>query len=560
MNSTILKVITICLFLNTNLYAQTPPPPPDDLPPLNSSKDKSDMFKLTEKELENAMLNSYTSDEDKIYTKNGLKIFGKQSYYKLRAATINNKLGFVNYMDSLVIPAVFDIPKEKLDQNFFIGSKNLAIFSKNGKFGCLDIYNNEIIPFKYDKIEWNFSYRIASKADDYDIYDDFGNVVFSNEFQELKNLLIKINDTPSLVYLFKKENRYGVVDYLGNTLIKNKYDNLEFITNSKLSGQFLTFEKGKSKIIDLKEKVVVESKDSIVQNFGNFWGIKINNKFGLINTKGNLVLEPIYDSIYIWDYLQEKEDSPKLRIVVNKKIGQYDCVTERVIISPTYENIWSIGAEHFLGILNNGYFLLKNSKRLNTNAQKEISRLTDANIAYDENNIKDVFLFKNYQNKMGIYSGKLDSLIVPQIYDGFKGVTESLFITQNSGRFGILNDKNEIIIPNKYTNISKLSNTIKSFFIVENDSKKGLVNNKGDILLPVEFDRIELIGSSSVKFEKENKFGIIYVDFLNGKYNVKTEMINEDISWTKGTNGEDNYIINGKANKIIRNKFVEIKN
>lgn len=560
MNSTILKAITICLFLSSNLYGQTLPPPPDDLPPLNSSKDKSDMFKLTEKELENAMLNSYTSDEDKIYTKNGLKIFGKQSYYKLRAATINNKLGFVNYMDSLVIPAIFDIPKEKLNRDFFPYSKGLSILSKSGKFGCLDIYNNEIIPFKYDKIERNFSYLISSKGQNYEIYDDFGNLLFSDQFQELKRLLINMNGLPKNIYLFKKENSYGVIDYLGKTLIKSKYDNLDLIVDSKLSGLFITYGERKSKIIDLNEKVVVESKDSIVQNFGKFWGVKISGKIGLINEKGNLILEPKYDFIYLWDYLQTNENNPKLKIVDNKKVGLYDCLFEKIIISPTYEHIETIGTEYFMGILNNRYFLMKNLKVINPAGEKEIFRLSDANSPYDENKIKDIFLFRNNQNKIGIYSGKLDSLIVPQIYDVIKGVTESLFITQTNGRFGILNDKNEIILPNKYTNISKLSNIIKSFFIVENGTKKGLVNCKGNVILPVEYDRIELLGSSSLKIEKENKFGIMFINIFDDNYIIKTEMINEDIAWTKGTNGEDNYIINGKANKIIRNKFVEIKN
>ncbi|MCA0365335.1 MAG: WG repeat-containing protein [Bacteroidetes bacterium] len=562
MNSHFLKTLIIFSICFTKIYAQIippPPPPPEDLTTKEEEKWASKFGGL---EIET--LNSQLPENNKIYLKNGLAIFGKQSKFKLRSAILNNKLGFVDLNDSLVIPAVYDIKKDVLSKDLFYSGDNIVTLSKNGKYGCIDKYNNEIIPFKYDKIEQNVVILIASNGLKHDFYDDFGNFIFSGEFQKVE--MLGFPEFPYVVLKFKKNNKYGLIDCSGNVLIKNKYDEISILADLNYDSNLITVsEKGKTKIINGQEKIILESDFKIFEKLGNYYLVRKNGKFGLMNEKGRLVLEIKYSYISSLNYSEENKDFPKMAIYENDKKGIFDCKTEKVIILPKYDLLEDWGNDLYLGKLNDKYFLLKNSKVLNLNGEKGIIRPFDSKYSFNGDKLNDIFLIKNFENKIGIYDANMESFIVPQKYDSIKVITRNFFITKLNEKFGILNHKNESIFPNNYFKISNTLDPYYFLFTIENGTKKGLTNILGDVLLPVEYDSIELGGFSSLKLKKDNKFGIMVIGKLFGRLSTFSEMVNSDIGNGNSTEETENFIeensfkIDGKRYKIIRNKFVEIK-
>ncbi len=110
---------------------------------------------------ENNLINKYVCEEKNCLYKEGI---------------INNKYVFIR--DGIEIK-LYDIYENKIVRIFsdLINEDDLFILNENNLWGVLkfDKEINEIVPFKYNNIEFNNNYLFANKLN-IDIYDKFGNV------------------------------------------------------------------------------------------------------------------------------------------------------------------------------------------------------------------------------------------------------------------------------------------------------------------------------------------------------------------------------------------------
>lgn len=294
-------------------------------------------------------INKFSKNENKEYlypiTLNGLnglinnvgdvvlepkyEFFKTYEYEKdsLIATKINDKWGYINTSGEIVIE-----PKYMLADNFFEGLA--CVRDTNGKVGFINNKGDYIIEPKFDMFEKSDSGFYYT----YYFENGYAAVNYNNKtrFIDMKGDFIsdiEFDDAYSFsdgLAAVKIDDKWGYIDETGKMIINAKYESADkfynglarVTQNDKTSfinkkgemqfdekfGKLLfdDFENGTfyagDKIIDTKGRIIIQS-----NNEYNICGdiseglIKIrsneNEKYGFCDEKGNIVIEPTFDSV-----------------------------------------------------------------------------------------------------------------------------------------------------------------------------------------------------------------------------------------------------------------------
>lgn len=313
-------------------------------------------------------------------------------------------------------------------------------------------------------------------------------IVFIMIIISLKNLLTvdkKNNDVSSLTTYISvlENNKWGVIDNKGNKIIDSSYDEMVVIPNENEDLFICTYdidynnETYKTKVLNKDKNEILteyENVKPVENNDGsNIWYEKNclifnkNEKFGLIDFEGKVLLEPIYDKIYA---LLGIENS----IIIEKdgKKGLANSSAGQVIIEPIYDDIVSLTETY-----ENGYIV------------------------------------KNDQNKYGVISSD-KTQILDNKYDEIKKVASSnYYVVVENGALEIINKAGEIVLNSGFDSVEEIQ--ADNFIIIKN-GKYGVIDNKGNLLIPTEYNNLKFATPNSLIAEKDGKYGIINKDGSQG--------------------------------------------
>ena len=175
-----------------------------------------------------------------------------------------------------------------------IGNVKSGLISvkKDNKYGFIDIEGNVVIDFLYKNVS--------------DFVNDYAVVVTMED----KKLLIG-KDGEYVLDLTEYENAYimdediiavtlndkiGFINFSGDTIADFKYE----LTNSASEGKIVVKEDEVYKILNVKDNTVLDLPDySMVSKISEgLLAVRENDKWGFIDTFGNVVVRPQYDSFY----------------------------------------------------------------------------------------------------------------------------------------------------------------------------------------------------------------------------------------------------------------------
>ena len=217
----------------------------------------------------------------------------------------DNKYGFIDREGTEIIPllsdkatpfseelAYFELDNIYDDINFF--NNGFAIVRSGGNVGIIDKKGNKIIPTEYNWINIEKNYFATSKNDMITYFDFFGKKINSDE------VIFSIVKTYDNYTIFINNAHYGVLDSNKNIILSPVYNYIKFIEGSDL---FI---------------------------------IKLNDKYGIINDKGEIKGPLQYDNIHI-PYRNEETAYAIIRNKAKKGILRLSDFAET--IAPYYENI-----------------------------------------------------------------------------------------------------------------------------------------------------------------------------------------------------------------------------
>lgn len=229
------------------------------------------------------------------------------------------KYGYINNEGTYFIQPVFDYASKFVN--------DLAIVKSGDLFGLINRNGDTIVDFIYDNIKIYENKIIALVKDDKIGYADLqGKIVIPIEYDYSESLFQIIPDDTELI-IARKQDKWGVLNYQNKLVIPFKYKQLRYLEKglflARLTHWGIINEENKTilsfklhdpglyadsiLIVHSNEKqkllnvfTLIESEqifDKIYPVQNGFLIVQVEEKFGLIDKEGNIVLQPVFSKI-----------------------------------------------------------------------------------------------------------------------------------------------------------------------------------------------------------------------------------------------------------------------
>jgi copper amine oxidase domain protein len=391
-----------------------------------------------------------------------------------------------------------------------------GLADKNGKILLEPNYHEiKIIDDKYIKIGVKQKEDNAMSSIRYGIANIDGTVIISPQYSEIMR---KDN-----FFSAEQNSKYGALNLNGDTIVPFVYDNIfeapQVIFAGK-QGEFTMFSKDGKKIKDLD----VKPDFTLVGN--TYVGIRDqNNKYGLMDTQGNIIVEPMYQYITFFDNNQDV-----LETVTNDRKKGLINKNGEIILEPIYDEI---------------------EESMNNKNEYIVIRSED------------------YKRYYGIYN-KSGRVVLEPKYTDYESIIfgdKRIFIVHIGERtnmreykMGVLGDNSDTILNLEYNDISKVIDNQGQIIALrtKKDRIESIVDLNGNIIIEPKYSSIEVVKSvndifylaydSEIKMQKVfDKEGKIIID---AKYDFiePAKMQNDDV-FVVGNRGRKGLI--GSDGKVI---------
>lgn len=298
-----------------------------------------------------------------------------------------------------------------------------------------------------------------------------------------------------------------------------------------------------------------------------YYTIYENEKWGVMDTKGNIIIEPTYeemiiipdstkavficmenvnyeDGTYTSKVVNEKnktiyEGYDKVEVIYNhdennnlwyesnilkvQKDGKYGLINldGKELLAPTQDSIEPIiGTKSvFVTTLDGKKGLVDNlGKVIIENKYQEITSLTEQ--------YENGFIVKNEQGKYGVINYD-KTVALEEKYDEIKNVYgNGMYVVKEASSLKIVNTKGKVFLENKFEDVKEIN---LENVTVKSNGKYGVLNINGEEKLPAVYDDLSYAFSDYYIAKKENKYGIINVnneETLAFDYNYITYLSN----------------------------------
>src|SRR6056297_1414971 len=329
----------------------------------------------------------------------------------------------------------------------------------NNKYGMMDTTGKLIVPVTYPKIRFYYSSFVAlhSEGGVKTIVDKKGRPVY------MTTIKISMLDSNYMALELKPRQQKLVRLPEGKTIVPNgKYEYFGPPRGSALIPVSKTFHEGYENT--------------------NPWGSK--ELMGYIDTTGKLVVDLKYD--YADAFLNGMGKVEK-----KGKYGFIDARTRKQVIPCKYKK-----ADFFI----NGYARVKDSINWKIIDKKGNVVVEYPYIEYTYNVHTDIIpVAKSDTGKYGIMNAR-GELVVPLKYDKIKSFAmlrdvNNFIVFQRDGKWGVIDRFGNIIIPFLYAHENKSFSGVffadNQRFLVKKNGKYGLVNYKNEFIIPREYEVIE---------------------------------------------------------------------
>ena len=364
-------------------------------------------------------------------------------HYEYCIVENNGKEGLISSSGEELLPCIYDSVAE-------FDTRHIII-TKDGKDGVCDILGNEIVPCIYDEIDTSMLEQLLTIKENerFGIIDINGNTIIPPIYDEE----IYFEDSIATV---KSNNKCGYIDTEGKIVLPLIYDECY----SFREGGAIVVINGHYLIINSSGKIIFSNQDNykLTRNLysGQLIEIQKNDKRGVIDSRGKIIVPCIYDYIFI------KGEDEVIQVTINHKWGIYN--KNGIEIIPCIYN----GLEYF-----------------------ESHKL----------------FFGEKDKKFGLFDMEGNN-ISPFIYDSHSDWWESdeLIFVEKGRKFGFINNNGDEIIPCIYDEVQGFKNGYAS--VRDGDTWKLISTTGVPIFIDIEKDSF-VIKTDMICIKKQGKFGII---------------------------------------------------
>lgn len=427
-----------------------------------------------------------------------------------------NKIKFVVIIILLILAIVgllFVDYKNKEYNLTEVSDYKYYMLNKDGKYGIIDTSGNIIIEPIYDNIKIPNPERaifICELEDKSTILNEKNEKIFT-QYEEVEPIILNgvVSSVPyeKQVLKYKKDGKYGLINYNGKEITKPIYEEIQSLENKE--SELLVKKDGKYGVINSKgARLIKEEYDNIIgdgfytsNEKYKFSGYIVSNKtnqgyrYGYIDNKHKKALEVEYNSI---DRILENVDTNEIFLLVSKN-GQFGIVkNNKVLINYTYQGIEYDKDSKLFELQRSGKYGITDYNG------KEIIPVEYIDIEIKGRYIKTLKSEDAEPIFYNISGEKIENTKYTSILDT---KNENYYITtDNDGFYGIIGKDNNELIKNKYNYLEYL---YEDYFIASNEEGYlGVINVNDDILVEFKYEVLQKIDDTNIleaKILKENK-------------------------------------------------------
>ena len=331
------------------------------------------------------------------------------------------------------------------------------------------------------------------------------------------------------------DNKWGVMDSNGNTVIDPSYQEMIIVPNNKndifLCTYDVNYETGeyKTKVLNSKNEMIFTQYDKVeaIPNQDvnqNLWyeegilKVQKNGKYGMINFEGKEILQPEYETI-------EAVAGIKNAILIQKD-GKYGVVDKegKAMTDIAYTEIKPLGKDN-----KSGYIVNDEQGKYGI-------------IDYSKNQV----LPNQYEGIEAVYGNDLYVVVeagkqkliqkdgTEVLKDGFDKITAILktsgagVIYQKADKFGVMDLTGKVVIDSTYESLKEAKSGI---FIASKDGKFGIIDMAGQEKLPFQYQSITYQEAADFYVAEDTSF---QANILDNNFAVKQTGILIQIDTDKG--------------------------
>lgn len=350
----------------------------------------------------------------------------------------------------------------ELQSSFFEG---FGLSIKDEKYGYIDKFGNEIIPFIYDDAGSFANGQAVVKMENalYGFIDTSGKITIQPIYSGISNFEYGL--APVI-----KNNQWGVIDQYGNEIIPCKFAGVEIVSENAIivrnsneftsdsdfaEGTYGLYNKNGEEILPIEYYLIIAPTDGI----SPIW-VNQNGKWGAINHQGDILI-PMEK-----DYMAVKGFSHGISIYKDEETGLCGIVNQigEDVIHPSTNNIVDVGDGLSAVLTETGEWGLVNKSGyfITTKFYDGISVLTDDGMIAV---VKDGKY--GYLNSNGVE-------IIPPIYDKGLDFSEGLAGVSLNDKWGYINVVGTMIVEPIYDFVYSFTSEVA---VIVNDNKYYLLQN-----------------------------------------------------------------------------------
>ena len=428
-------------------------------------------------------------------------------------------------------------------------------YKDKDNYGIMDRDGNIIVEAVYKKIEIpnpekdvficynddNESEVLNSKKEVlYEKYDKIEPI-------KLKNIVSTLCYEKS-VLKYKKEGKYGLIDFSGKEIIKNDYEEIENLPSTE--GKFLVKKNDKYGVFNINGKLLVNiiydqiktdeyyGRDINYAEEGFIVSNKTNDgfRYGYIDNKGKKILNTEYNEII---RLSTKKDV-YLIVAKNGKYGLYK--NKKQVIRPEYQSIT---------YTDNGALLIERDQQFGIATLDGKIKVETKYSQIEENGI---YLYASNPTENIVYTpegNKVDISFSKYVYKTENEKYRIATIVNNDiTYYGIENKDGATLVNLKYNYVEY---AFGDYFIVEDTKEKyGVINSNGTEIVEIKYDSVQKLKGKNIiqVFSRKNKETTLYSLKMDEIAKMKSATLQNENEYVKLSNDKKSVLFDKDGNKI----------
>lgn len=406
----------------------------------------------------------------------------------------------------IIIAGIFiwkNINQKKYDYKIEkVNTYNYYIYQENDQYGVIDKDGKTIIEAKYSDViipNPEKDIFICYAGDKSEVLNSQKQVLFT-EYDEIEPIKLK-SVASTLCYekstlIYRKDGLYGLISFNGKKITKNIYDSIENLQPTE--GKFLVCQNEKYGIIDLKGNNLVKveydkilsdgyyTEESEYKKSGFIVYTKTEEGFknGYITYKGKKILDTKYNEIE----RISGNDNQNIYLIVaeNGKKGLYK--NSKNIISHEYQS---------MNYDDNGVIILQKNKKYG------VATLEGKIIIKVEKDLieaKGIYLYTKSSNENKVYDNQGNVVDINYNRTIYKTENEnyriSTILNNNITYYGITDKEGNKLVDENYRYIEYLYN---NYFVATDDNgNHGVINSNGKTILEMKYSSLQKIKGKNI--------------------------------------------------------------